>query len=236
MANFFDITSDKADIFLLLVDSSGSMDSDEQNVRKGLQLFKESFNDFEFANSVIVSVCKFDDSFYPGDFRPVKEMDTRYWANNAWTALSYAIVKVEEFLSEYVQEFVERKGITPKVTFVCISDGRPSNDKLKLSKGKEAIRKLNYAGVTTAFAALGDSVDSSFGRDMGFMATIDVTNRNALLNFLGVELSNSCKEQSQSMKSLGANFFSQANEKSRSQEYSQTTAQALEDTSWIDEI
>lgn len=236
MANFFDVTSDKADIFLILVDSSGSMDCDEQNVRKGLRLFKESFNDFEFANSVIVSVCKFDDNFYPGEFRKVKEMNTEYYANNAWTALNYAIVEVEEFLSRYVQEFIERKGISPKVTFVCISDGRPEHDKLSTSEGKEAIRKLNYAGVTTAFAALGHNVDSSFGRDMGFIATIDVTDRNTLLNFLGVELSNSCKEQSQSMKSLGANFFSKANEKSKSQEYSQATAQALGDTSWIDEI
>lgn len=235
MANFFDITSDKADFFLILADQSNSMSPDRPNVRKGLNMFKESFEDFEFANSVIVSVCKFDSWFYPDNFRPVKEMNTEYDTDGC-TALSYAIVESEKLLNSYVQKFIERTGIVPKVTFVCISDGEPCQDRLPLSEGKRAIERMNYSGVTTAFAAIGEDVDAKFGKNMGFMATIDVTDRNALLNFLGRDLSNSCKEQSQSMKSLGSSFFSQANEKSQSQEYSQTTSQALDDNSWIDDI
>ncbi len=235
MSNFFNITSDQANIFLLLVDSSASMGGDCYNVKKGLKMFRESFEDFELANSVIVSVCRFSESFYSSSFKPVAEIDTKY-STGGGTALNYAIVKAKDLLQDYVSDFVTRTKIIPRVTFICISDGQPCSDPYSFSDGRTAIEEMNFAGYTTAFAALGEDVDAEFGERMGFMATIDVTNRSALLNFLGVELSNSCKEQSKSMKSLGGSFFSQANEQSQSQEYSQTTAQALEDRSWIDDI
>lgn len=235
MSNFLNFSSTKISIFMILLDSSGSMSSDRENVRLGLNNFRDSFKGFYLANSIAVNISRFDDDFCAGDFRPVKEMDTSYYIGGC-TALNYSLVKSEELLSKYVREVVKATGVSnPNVTFVCISDGRPYGDKMKDYAGMEAIRKMNYAGITTAFAALGDEVDAEFGSKMGFMATVDVTDRNALLHFLGVELSNSCKEQSQSHKSLGANFFSQAN-KGMSQEYSQATAQALEDSSWIDEI
>lgn len=233
--NFFDITSDSASFFMILVDKSGSMSGDRENVRKGLKMFKESFEDFELANSIIVSVCKFSDDFERGYFRPVAEMDTRY-STGGGTALSYSIVKAKELLEDYISAFVERTKIIPTVTFVCISDGQPCSDPLPLNRGREAIEEMNCAGITTAFAALGSDINSRFGSNMGFMATIDVTNRDALLQFLGVDLSNSCKGQSKSRKPLGGNFFSQANEQSQSQEYSQTTQQALDDRSWINDI
>lgn len=235
MANFFDFSSDKINIFLLLLDASDSMRDDVGNVRKGLQLFKESFEGFFLANSIVVSVCYFNDDFYPGDFLPVKKMDTSY-STDGRTALNYAIVEAGDYLNKYVHEVVRRTRLTPKVTLVCFSDGHPCGDRKYRSDGQEAIKKMNYAGVTTGFAAFGGEINAQFGKDMGFMSTVDVTKREDLLNFLGVELSNSCKEQSQSLKALGANFFSQAVDKSQSQEYSQTTAQALEDNSWIDEI
>lgn len=235
MSNFFDFSSTKINIFLILLDSSGSMSGDRENVRKGLQLFKESFEGFYLANSIVVSVCSFDNNFYSGDFLPVKQMDTSYSIGGS-TALNYALVCCQELLSKYVREVVSRTGVSnPNVTFVCMSDGQPYMDRRDPEDGMAAIRNMNYAGVTTAFAALGDEVNAEFGQEMGFTATVDVTDRSALLRFLGVELSNSCKEQSQSRKSLGANFFSQAN-KGMSQEYSQTAEQALEDNSWIYDI
>lgn len=235
MANFYDFSSDKINIYLLLLDASGSMRDDANNVCKGLQLFKESFNDFYLANSIVVSVCRFNGEFYPGEFRPVKEMDT-YYSTGGATALNYAISESADLLSSYVHEVVRRTGVTPKVTFVCFSDGEPCYDKMSDEQGRAAVEKMNYSRVTTGFAAFGEEIGSKYGRDMRFIANVDVTNRNALLNFLGVELSNSCKEQSQSLKSLGSNFFSQATERSESQNYSQTTAQALDDNAWIDEI
>lgn len=235
MSNFYNFSSSEIHIFLLLLDKSGSMSDDEYNVRKGLQLFKESFNDFYLANSIVVSVCKFSNDFYAGDFRPVKEMDTSYHTGGG-TALNYSIIKAKNYLNSYIREIVKRYHVQPQVTFVCFSDGEPYCDHASDSEGREAVEEMNFAKITTAFAAFGGEISAQFGIDHSFMANIDVTDRNALLTFLGVDLSNSCKEQSQSSKSLGANFFSQTTEKSQSQEYSQATAQALEDNSWIGDI
>ena len=46
MAHFFDFSSDKIDIFMLLIDSSGSMSGDRDNVIRGLNLYKKSFENF----------------------------------------------------------------------------------------------------------------------------------------------------------------------------------------------
>lgn len=235
MANFYDFSSDKINIFLFLLDASGSMEDDESNVRKGLRLFRECFNDFYLANSIVISVCRFNGEFYPGDFRPIKEMNADYSTGGA-TALNYSISESADKLSSYVREVVRRTGITPQVTFVCFSDGEPCYDKMTSKEGKAAIERMNYSQTTTAFAAFGREISSDYGKEMGFMANVDVTDRTALLDFLGKTLPNSCKEQSQSSKSLGGSFFSQTTKKGVSQGYSQRTEEVLEDNSWIDEI
>ena len=53
---------------------------------------------------------------------------------------------------------------------------------------------------------------------------------------MGGELSKSCKEQSRSMKALSGDFFSKAAGSENSEGYSRTTAQVLNDDSWINEI
>ncbi len=52
-------------------------------------------------------------------------------------------------------------------------------------------------GVTTAFVAFGNAMKAQYGKNMGFVATVDVDD---IENFLGVELSSSCKEQSKETK------------------------------------
>ena len=94
---------------------------------------------------------------------------------------------------------------------------------------------MNYAGITTVFVAFGDAITSEFGKEIGFQATVDVRNRADLVRFLGQELSKSCKEQSQSMKALGSDFFSHAANES-SDGYSNMTAQVLEDDTWFEDI
>lgn len=235
MANFMDFSSDRANIFLMLIDESGSMEDDEIKVREGIKMYRKSFENFSEANSIAVSICKFDTSFYERPFESITNFSFDYSAAGG-TALYYAIVKAAEHLKKYIQEVVETKGIVPRVTFIVFSDGEPCNDRMDRSDAVKAIAELNYSGVTTVFVAFGSAINSSFGEKMGFMSTIDVENREVLVNFLGVELSKSCKEQSKSMKSLGANFFSKAIGKTKSEGFSQTTQQALEDTSWIDDI
>ena len=60
MANFFGFSSDKMNVYLLLIDSSGSMAEDEENVIKGLKLYQESFEGFSETNSIVVSVSRFN--------------------------------------------------------------------------------------------------------------------------------------------------------------------------------
>lgn len=235
MANFYDFSSDNINIFLLLIDDSGSMEYDEDNVRKGMKLYQKSFDNFPEANSIAVSVSKFDSDFYPSDFKQVKEIDTRYSTGGA-TALYYSIVQGAKHLKKYINKVTELKKCIPRGTFVVFSDGEPCNDRMDEEDAKEVINELNYAGITTVFVAFGKAISSEFGKKLGFMSVIDVNDKETLINFLGVELSKSCKEQSKSLKALGANFFSQAVNNGNSEAYSQTTAQALEDDSWIDDI
>lgn len=235
MANFFDFSSDKIDIFGMLIDKSGSMCDDRMNVIEGFKLFRKSFKNFPEANSIAVSVSMFSDEFYPGEFKRVTDLNIDYYPDGA-TALHYSIVKAAEYLTNYVAEVTKRTGCIPKVTYIVFSDGEPCEDRMRMSDGKSAIQKLNMAGVTTVFVAFGNAITSEFGKKMGFLSTLNVRDRSTLVNFLGVDLSKSCKEQSKSLKALGANFFSQATNNSSSAEYSHATAQALEDDSWINDI
>lgn len=234
MANFFDFSSDKMNVYLLLLDSSGSMEDDEKKMRKGVKLYSQSFEDFSEKNSIVVSVSSFNHDLHLSDFRPVSELNTNYSAYGG-TALYYSIVNAATYLMKYVKELTKLKKCAPRVTFILFSDGEPSGcDRKSWREGKQAVERLNYSGVTTAFIAFGESIKSEFGEKMGFQSIIDVNNRDALLKFLSEDLPRSCKNQSKSRKPLGSNFFSQIN--TNSKEYSHTTEQALEDDDWISSI
>lgn len=235
MADYFDFSSDKINIFIFVIDSSDSMKKDKQNVKDGLRDYKKSFEGFIEANSIAVSICKFNCDFYPGEFRPIKEFTTDYNTSGT-TALYYSIVEAEKHLNKYVKDVIQRTGCIPRVTFILLSDGEPCDDRRYPDEAKKSIENMNYAGYTTVFIAFGSAISSEFGKKLGFMSTIDVRDRSTLVNFLGVELSNSCKEQSRSLKALGADFFSKVAGNGNSDEYSHTTAQALEDDSWMTDI
>ena len=234
LENVYDFSSDNINIFLILLDCSSSMCGDIENVQRGLKKYKKEFENFLQADSIAVAVSRFATDYYPGAFKKVKDMSTNYDTEGA-TALCYSIVKASEQLMCYIKEVSRRNGIIPRATFICMSDGEPYKDLVPLSKGRETVLSMNYAGITTVFVAFGKAISSEFGKEMGFQSTKGVENRNSLTEFME-ELSQSCKEQSQSMKPLGSNFFSQANKDSSTSCYSQTTAQALDDDDWIDEI
>lgn len=234
MNNIYDFSTDRINIFSLLIDSSGSMEGSTNDMIKGLEMYKKSFSNFSEANSMAISVNKFNSYYYSSAFRGVDEFEIDY-STGGGTAIYYSICVGADQILEYVREVTEKTGCVPRATFIVFSDGEPCGDTKSRSDAKEAIEKLNYAGVTTVFVAFGGAIDSKFGDSLGFVSTIDVKNREVLTNFLGVELSKSCKEQSKSMRSLGSNFFSKANN-SKSQNYSQKTQQALEDDDWFKNI
>ena len=235
MAHVYDFSSDKIDIFELLIDSSGSMEDEEMNVKKGLNAYRKSFENFPEANSIAVSVSRFNGELHLGEFRRIREINTSYSAHGS-TALYYSIYEAAKRLKNYIAEVTKRTGCIPKATFILFSDGVPYDDRMRFEDAKNVIEMLNYAGITTVFVAFGNAITSEFGKKLGFMSTIDATKGETLVNFLGVELSKSCKEQSKSLKGLGANFFSKAANDKNSEGYSHTTAQALEDDSWINDI
>lgn len=235
MRDFMDFSSDNVDLFMMLVDHSGSMQGTESDMKKGLNMYKESFKNFPGSNSIVVSVSKFSNDLKIKPFEPVNCFDTSYSSPGGGTALYYSIENSAKYLEDYIKRIQEEKGIDPKATFICFSDGEPCDDKGSRENAKKSIEKLNAANVTTVFVAFGNSMKAGFGDKLGFQATIDVSDKSQLVQFLGVELSQSCKEQSKSMKGLGAEFFSGA-VNPNSQKFSQTSAQAFEDLDWINDV
>lgn len=232
--NFIDFSSDKVDIYLILVDNSGSMENEEGKVKRGLKRYKQEFENFPERGSIAVSISMFSDSFKPSPFRRIDEMDTGYYTGGM-TALHYSIVKGIQFLQSYIEEIIDKKGYTPNAFFILLSDGHPCQDSMTFEDAKKEIEKANFAGITTIFVAFGDAISSKYGEEIGFMVTKDVDDRDAFEDFCE-ELSESCKEQSKSLKALGKDFFSKATRDQSSSEYSNKAGQSLEDDSWFDDI
>ena len=233
--NKLDFTSDKINIFLMVLDKSGSMACNRSNVKDGMNMYKESFESFPEKGSIAVSVCMFSEDFEKRPFEGVDEIDFSYYTDGG-TALYYSICKGAEYLQEYIQEIIREKNIIPNATFIFFSDGEPCCDTGTESQAKEAIEELNLQGITTVFVAFGDSIEKKFGERLGFLSVKDVRDRGDLETFLGKELSESCKEQSKSMKGLGANFFSKAVDGTSSSGYSAKAQEVLEDDSWLNDI
>lgn len=235
MADILNFSSDNVNVFLMVVDASGSMEMDEYKICKGLENYKKEFEDFYGADSIAVAVSKFSDSYYKGEFKKVKDMDTDYYTVG-YTALYYSIEQGKEQLKKYIREIKRVAKIIPRATFIFWSDGKPCEDPGTYERAKEAIAYLNKEGVTTVFVAFGEAISSKFGEDLGFSSTIQLEDRDAATDFLGKELSKSCKEQVKSVKALGSNFFSKAKENKGSAGYSKTTEEVLENDDWIDSI
>lgn len=233
MANYFDFSSDVMDTYMFLIDSSGSMEDDTENVKKGLKGYKRNLKDLPEANSIAVSVSTFDSNLHLKEFTKVSNMDTSYHADGA-TVLYYAIVKGAEYFNKYIEAIIAKKGCVPKATFIVFSDGEPCHDKATMQEAAEAIKQLNLQGITTVFVAFGNAISSNFGTKLGFKSTKDVTDKDFIVKFLSEELSNSCRDQSKSLKGLGANFFSQVG--INSSNYSKTTEEVLEDDGWMEDF
>lgn len=231
MTNFTRFTSDNINIFLILIDCSKSMEERHKEVIKGLESFKKSFKNFPEVDSIRVSLTYFNDEVKLGKYKPIKNMKIdHYYEGGTW--LNYAILEAAENLRQYIDEVYEETKIIPRATFIVLSDGDPCGDPVSENKGRETIRNLNLQGITTAFVACGN-MGKEYGKQMEFMSTIKVKD---IEHFFGKELSESCKEQSRSLSPLGSSFFSQVKSSGESlSNYSQTTAQALEDEDWFNQ-
>ena len=232
MANFFDFSSDQVHVTLMLIDSSGSMRDQKSAMKEGLTYYQKYFEGLPEANSMAISNSNFDSDLRLGAFRPLSEFDTSY-NTDGWTAIYYAIVQASHHLLNYMEEVAKKTGIRPQGTLMVFSDGHSEHDRATFGDAKETVEKLNTAGINTVFVAFGEAIEEEYGKALGFLATKDVKDRGALPEFFE-EFSEASRRQSQTRKSLGANFFS--NVQSSSAGYSNRARQALEDDSWFDDI
>lgn len=237
MANTFDFSSENISIYEMVLDVSGSMRKGniQKQVRKGIKTFIDKFETFAEAGSIVIAMSKFGDTYYPEDFKNVRNLDTRYNAyKGEATAVYYSIVQGAKHLTDYATEVTKRKNTKPTVSFIVFSDGKPCCDGANRSDAKKTIEDLNFAGVNTIFVPFGDAITSDFGEKLGFSCVEKVDGENDIVDFME-KLSEAVKIQSKSRKPLGANFFSQV-ANGLSQGYSKATEQALEDDDWFEDI
>lgn len=235
MSNLLEFSSDRVNIFSLNIDESGSMSSYDDLMRKAVREYKESFRDFSEVNSIAVAMNRFNENFHQDTFKKIMDIDFKYNPGGG-TALYYTIEKSAKELQEYVNEIIMNTGVYPRATFIVFSDGRPEGDPGTREGAMKALAELNAAGIDTVFCAFGSSVKSKFGEKLGFVATIDIESGENLITFFKRDLSESCKEQSRSLKSLGNNFFSKANQSSSSKEYSNKATEVINDKEWFNDI
>ncbi len=167
MSNIYDFKTDRINIFSLVIDSSGSMHGSEDAMLRGLRMYKKSFNNFSEANSMAVSVNKFNDDYYRSDFKSVEDFDI-YYSTDGGTAIYYSIKEGAEQLLSYIREVTKKCGCIPRATFIVFSDGESCGDKAEPQDAIDAIKKLNAAGVTTVFVAFGNAISSEFGASIRF--------------------------------------------------------------------
>lgn len=207
----FDFTTDTINIFMFLKDKSGSMESYESTMEMALSDFKKDFATFEDKGSVAISNSSFDEYIDLKKFLSIEEFSTSYSANGG-THIYNSIVAAADYTIEYYKEIIKRTNTTPRVTFFVFTDGEDNdyNNNSKIKNATNAINKLKEIGATCVFVAFGNAAERQDGERLGFECTRKIKEKNELRRLMGKELSKSCKEQSKSAYSLGANFFSKA--------------------------
>lgn len=237
MKHYLNFSADEANTVLMVIDSSTSMRHQVNDVNNGVKMFLDSFEDFSKRGTIAVSISTFSGDFHPTEFKSLNDINFKYSLDHTGTALYRCIDDCGKFFLDYITDIIEKKNFEPRATLVFMTDGKPEHSNPgTLESAQRTIANLNMAGVTTAWVAFGKKVSVELGKEIGFQATFDVKDKDKIANFLGVELSQSLKNQSMSYKPLGENFFSQAVGSSESEALSQPTDQALNDVKWFDEI
>lgn len=204
----FDFPSDVINIFVLIYDYSGSMDCHENAIIEANKAFYSDFSRFEEKNSVAISKVCFTEHVTMSPFGPVSNFDTCYYANGG-TRLYRAIIHAGEETIEYYTQLMKRLGIRARITFLVFTDGEDNENRPEeIEAAKKMITQLNSLEATTVFIAFDQAIEAKDGEKLGFTCTRDISTAEELISCLGIELSQSCKEQSRSAVSLQSKFFS----------------------------
>ncbi len=215
---FYDFQTDNIYVFVLLYDASGSMKEDKNIMIAANKDFYDDFMKFEDKASIVFSQAYFNEFLEMGDFLPIESFSTNY-SPGGKTRIYSAISKAIENTLAYSNELTKRKNIKPFITFLCYSDGEDSyNLNIEIENAKEAIKELKESSkkVNTVFVPFREAINSGIAEKLGFDCKKDITSKEELRQFMGKELSKSCKTQSRSSKSLGSKFFSSIADKDES--------------------
>lgn len=208
--HIYSFSSDVVNIFVMMYDSSGSMEDYCKAILQANKAFYEDFSRFEEKGSVAIAKAMFDDDVSMTPFGPVKNFSTDYYASGG-TRLYNAVVKVGKATIAYYNEIQNRLNIRPRVTFLVFSDGLDNyRYESEFKAAKNMVTQLNSLDATTVFVAFGEAINAKDGENLGFTCIRDITSASELIACLGTELSRSCIEQSKSAFSLKSSFFSKA--------------------------
>ena len=204
-------------VFLVILDGSGSMRCEQANMRAKLKEFVEKMQAMDESGSVIISKVVFDNSFSQSYYDTIENFSTSYNADGG-TELYATIYKTIVTLiggkdmddSDYSEvegavPILQDLGYEPKFTVIVFSDGADNNGKSSLWRKKaiKAVKRVNDLGGVTAFVCFGDDVSEDVAKDLDFK---NIDSQYDLGQAFDA-ISSSCIRQSQSSVSLTDGFF-----------------------------
>ncbi|MBR1884068.1 MAG: VWA domain-containing protein [Clostridia bacterium] len=196
-------------VFLIIIDSSGSMQSYAKEMEKRLKEFSRRMSLMDEAGSVIISRVDFEDSYSQTKYDRVENFKTSYYANGG-TELYKAIYETLPTLigsenEEGAVQILQDQGYEPKFTIVVFSDGEDNNGKRSRyrEKAKKMVERVNEMHGVTAFVSFGGDISRNVAEDLGFK---NIDSKYDLEQAFEA-ITSSCIRQSQSDVSLTDTFF-----------------------------
>lgn len=205
--NDLEISVSSPNLFLLLIDSSGSMFGYMEKMAFELRKFKDKMTAMDESSTVIISRWDFSEKIDASDFDKIENFPTNYYADGG-TRLYETIICAKEALlgtleDEGAIEILQNQGYDPKVAIIVFSDGEDSDNMYNLERAAAAaVSEMNDNDIVTAFVCFGDS-SRKVAKKLNFR---NIDTKYDLEEAFDA-ISSSCIRQSMSAVSLTDNFF-----------------------------
>ena len=206
--NDLEISVSSPNLFLLLIDSSGSMLGYKEKMAFELKKFKDKMTAMDESSTVIISRWDFSEKIYASDFDKIENFPTNYYADGG-TRLYETIICAKKALLgtrkyEGTIDILQNQGYYPEVAIIVFSDGEDedSDNMYNLERAAAAVSKMNANDIVTAFVCFGDS-SRKVAKKLNFR---NIDTKYDLEEAFDA-ISSSCIRQSMSAVSLTDNFF-----------------------------
>jgi len=151
-----DINSETINLVCTLIDESGSMGGNIQEMNYNQSSFKDALANSKEADEMLVAKGTFSNSnVVIGGYKKIEEFDTTYKASGM-TPLYDAIIIGAEKLVSY-RTYLKDQGMNVKAVFAVFSDGEDTSSRNSLSEARRFVENLNSLEIPTAFIAFGNS-------------------------------------------------------------------------------